>query len=282
MRVRVVLTAAVVIACGIAAVPAATGDGLPGPGVLQGGDGVASRWMRYVTVATGGGTTLLAIQRRSGRVVNYLNLNGRWGIPSVSYDGVTGGLSHDGTKLVLAQPRTSPNLRSQSTFVLVDSLRLRVIRTMHIKGDQSFDALSPDAHFLYLTEFVSAQDLSRYRVRAFDVRANKLLPKPVVDKREWEETMQGAPVSRVESPDATWAYTLYAGGKYPFVHALDTRHVQAVCVDLPRAWNQLDVGGMRLRWRSDGRILVRHVTGGKTFATIDAKSLRVVSVVRIP
>ncbi|HEU5277778.1 MAG TPA: hypothetical protein VFU26_02620 [Gaiellaceae bacterium] len=282
MRLRVLLGVAAVIGCGIGAVPAASGDGGPGPGVRQGWDGVAAKTMRYVPVTTAGGTTLLAIERRGGRVVNYLNLKGQWGVPAVAYDGLTGGLARDGKRLVLAEVRTRPDLRKRSSFLLVNVKQLRVIRKIQLKGDQSFDALSPDAHFLYLVEFVSAQDLSRYRVRAFDIRANKLLPKPVVDKREWEETMQGSPVSRVESPDATWVYTLYAGGKHPFVHALDTRHVQAVCVDLPRAWNQLDVGGMRLRWGADGRILVRHVTGGKTFATIDAKSLRVVSLVRIP
>jgi hypothetical protein len=264
------------------AAPAASGDGGPGPGVRQGWDGVAAKGVRYVTLTTAGWTTLTKIQRDGGRVVNYLNIKGAWGIPAVAFDGTTAGLTHDGNTLILSQVRASPALRTHSSFTLVDTKALRKARTLHIAGDHSFDALSPDGRYLYLVEYVSAQDLSRYRVRAYDLRARKLLPKPVVDKRESEVAMQGSPMSRVTSPGGTWVYTLYGGGKHPFIHALDTRHVEAVCVDLPKSWNRIDVAGLRLRWTPQGRIAVRYQSGGRALATVDVKKLRVMSIVRVP
>jgi hypothetical protein len=114
------------------------------------------------------------------------------------------------------------------------------------------------------------------------MRSGKLLAKPVIDRREWETVMRGSPMSLLASPGGTWVYTLYSGGKHPFIHALDTRHVQAVCVDLPETWNRIDVSGLRLSWTPEGRLAVRYQSGGSPLATVDVKKLRVVTIVRIP
>jgi hypothetical protein len=276
-------TIAVIALLGVAVVtPAASGGGGPGPGVLQGWDGIATKNVRYVTLTTAGWTTVAKIQRNGGRVVNYVNIKGAWGIPAVAFDGTTSGLTRDGRTLVLSEVRTRPALRRYSSFAVFNARQMRKVRTLRVAGDQSFDALSPDGRYLYLVEYVSAQDLSRYRVRAYDMRAGKLLAKPVIDRREWETVMRGSPMSRLASPGGTWVYTLYGGGKHPFIHALDTRHVQAVCVDLPETWNRLDISGLRLKWTPEGRLAVSYQSGGSPLATVDVKKLRVVNIVRIP
>src|SRR5439155_539595 len=74
----------------------------------------------------------------------------------------------------------------------------------------------------------------RYRVRAYDLVAQKLLPGTIVDPREPDEVMAGVPVTRATTADGQWAYTLYArSSKPPFVHALDTMGREAFCIDLP-------------------------------------------------
>ena len=44
--------------------------------------------------------------------------------------------------------------------------------------------------------------------------------------------MRGMPVTRANSPDGRFAYTLYDGGEHPFIHALDTVARSARCIDL--------------------------------------------------
>ena len=61
---------------------------------------------------------------------------------------------------------------------------------------------------MYLIQY-SPRDFSNYAVRAYDLGARRLLPEPVVDPREADEPMTGAPVTRVASADGRWAYTLY-------------------------------------------------------------------------
>jgi len=282
MHNRLLTLAALAVICAAAATPAASGNGGPSPGVRQGWDGIAAKNVRYVTLTTAGWTTLAKIQRDGGRVLNWVNIKGTWGVPAVAFDGTTAGLTRDGRTLVLGQVRTSPGFRRHTSFAFINTKHLRNAGTLRIRGDHSFDALSPGGRYLYLVEYVSQQDLSRYRVRAYDLRARELLPAPVVDKREGESVMQGSPMSRLASPDGTWVYTLYGNGRYPFIHALDTRNVEAVCIDLPKSWNRIDVAGLRLRWMADGRLTVRYQSGGRPLATVDVKRLRVVSVVRIP
>jgi len=134
---------------------------------------------------------------------------------------------------------------------------------------------------LYLIEHVSSQDLSRYRVRAYDLKADRLLAKMVTDKRRWQSVMQGVPLSRATSSSGRWVFTLYGGNAHPFVHSLDTEKAYAVCVDLPRSWQGLDASGLRLRIRADGRLVVRYRLGGKPLAIVDTKSFRVLTAVRI-
>jgi hypothetical protein len=268
--------------CVAAAVVAASGrgDGGPGPGVVQGWNGVTRGALRYVAVATGSSTVVEEVQRHGGRVLGYALVPGNFGIPTVAYDGTTGGLSHDGRVLVLGAVGTSASLRKTSSFAVLGVAQLKLRHILRLRGDFVFDALSPGARMMYLVERLGLSPrATSYRVRAYDLGAGRLLPDVIIDKRSWESVMSGNPYSRAISRDGRWIYTLYGGGEHPFVHALDTQNAHAVCIDLPTSWNKLDVAGMRLHLKRGGRIVIRYGSGGIAFAVLDAKKLRVLHLV---
>ena len=93
--------------------------------------------------------------------------------------------------------------------------------------------------------------------------------------------MRGYPLARATSRDGRWAYTLYGGGAYAFVHALDTSRAQAVCVGLPWRGNA-DLSRLRLSVSAAGdRLLVTKQRARGTAATIDLKAFRVVGASRL-
>lgn len=248
----------------LVAAPAA-GDGGPPQNAMQGWDGATRGAFRYVAVPSPGWTSLQTIRRDGGRVMQWLNVKGNWGIPYVAPDATGEALLRDGRTIVLGNVTYGIALRKHSSFLFVDTKRMRVRRTIHLDGHFVFDAVSPDARYLYLTEFVSPKDFSAYRVRAYDLKAGRLLAKIVSDRRSWETTMQGWPVSRVDR--AGWAFTLYATGGRPFIHALDTKHVAAVCLNLPWAKEPTRFFDYRLGLDGDGQLVVRGPKG-HTLVTI--------------
>jgi hypothetical protein len=232
---------------------AAAGDGLPVLGVDVGGTGVLSPAGdgRYVTIPAAGRTVLARTNPARGTVYDSKLLVGTFTIPAVAYDGSAAGLSADGRTLVLIEPRVSFP-RAWTTFAVLSVPALRRARTVRLRGDFSFDAISPHGRLLYLIQYVTPTDPTRYLVRAYDLVAGRLLGKPVVDPRDRGEKMRGSPVTRATSPDGRWAYTLYDGaGAVPFVHALDTSRHTARCVDLD-ALAGTDVSGVRLRVAPNG------------------------------
>jgi hypothetical protein len=261
-------------------VPAARADG---PGVVSdvwGGPGVTSPGapLRYVTIPTGRSTLLETVRRRDGAVVSWRNLNGSWSVPAVTVGGVAGGLTHDGRLLVL---QATP-LGSETRFLVLDVSRwLSIRRAISLRGDFAYDALSPGAATLYLIQHVPDPGGARYRVRAYDLRAGRLLPRVIADRRERGWTMSGYPVARATSPDGRWVYTLYRqADNYPFVHALDTATRNAVCIALPEPWrrlyrtdsNALYRGSLRLDGR---RLLVADRPGADPRYALDTASFRV-------
>jgi hypothetical protein len=277
MRRRSVTIFTLVAACALGCAGVAAGDGGPGPGVVFGWTGITHGNMRYVTVPSPRWTTVEAIDRNGGMVWRTLNIRGQWGIPLVSYDGTTGGLLPDGRTLVLAEATGGPYLRSQSRFTYVDVKKMRQLRTFWLRGDFSYDAISPDGHYLYLIEHTTAKDLTQYRVRAYDLKARRLLPKIVADRRSWDTTMSGTAITRLSTDG--WAYTLYGGSSsLPFIHALDTRHVSAVCINMPWKSQPENIWNYRLRMDGDGHLVVRG-PHGRALVTIDRHSFRVLSFV---
>jgi hypothetical protein len=241
MNARALLVVGTALA--LLAVPpaSAAGDGLPGEGVAAdpvsapGGhvEYVATNARRHTVVreqALGGGPS----QRR-------LRLRGTFTVPAVAYDGSPSGLSADGRTLVLINPRRSWP-RKRTTFAVIDARTMSLRRHIELRGDFSFDAISPNGRLAYLIQYLSPRRVTAYAVRAYDMRAQRLLRAPVIDKSKPDEDMSGIPVARVNDAQGRWAYTLYDGTEHPFVHALDTERRTAVCIDLHGVRSLMGVG----------------------------------------
>jgi len=254
----------------------AAADGGPSPGVLTGWDGVLSPngAVRYVTLSgRGGWTNVAAVRVRGGRSLNFKGVRGFYGVPLVTQNGAAGGLSRDGRTLILSTwPSTQPG--AVSRFAVLDTRRLRVHRIVTLRGSYSYDALSPDAETLYLIQYVPGSTSVRYRVRAFDLVAGRLLPGAIADKRLWGDYMRGSPVSRATTADGGWVYTLYSKPDGTgFVHALDAAHRAAVCVNLP--WRRMTTELGYVRLALDGKDLILRQHGLGKLAAIDTQSFAV-------
>ena len=226
----------------------ARADGLPVLGIDVGGSGVATQSgdARYVTLPAGPNTVVARVNPAGGRVLASRLVRGVFTIPAVAYDESSSGLSADGRTRVLIQPRVSFP-RARTPLMAVDTRQLRPRKVMRLRGDFSFDAISPRGSLLYLIQYVTPTDPTRYLVRAYDLRTGRLLAKPVSDPRESGAKMRGAPLTRANSANGRWAYTLYDGaGKTPFIHALDTSSRSAHCIDLEMLAGT-DLSGLRLR-----------------------------------
>lgn len=236
--------------------------------VLYGGKGVTSPDgnVRYVATTNGQQTIVSVVRVRGGRVDHRRKLSGYFGVPVVSLDGTTDGVSRDGRKLVLATPAGGVTTQ----FAVLDTRSWKLQRVT-LRGLWSFDAIAPNATTLYLIQYSGTGANAAYSVRAFDLATSRLLSRPIVDREIGAKLMRGWPVTRATSADGRWAYTLYARQGYqPFVHALDTVRRQAYCIDLP-----LDLGrpaqmALRLRLRADRMLEVR--SGQVTVAAVDTRS----------
>jgi hypothetical protein len=261
----------------VAVVTTASGAG-PSPG-LQDARGLASGKVRYVALPVGARTSIEVVNR-DGDTLREMRINGKWGIPLVAYDGTAEGLFPDGRTLLLAQDLyKGQTLRTTTRFTLVDTRRMKVRNTIRLKGAFTFDAISTGGRYLYLIEYMSPEDPSSYRVRAYDLRAAKLLDRIVSDKRSWATDMRGLPISRTWKEG--WAYTLYGANAKPFIHALDTRSVAAVCIDLPWKSSPDRMFDYRLRVDKDGHLVVRG-PNGRALVVIDRQTFEILSAVSNP
>lgn len=268
------LAALALVFLSLVAGSAAAGGG-PAPGAVGGWDGVRDREgaIRYVAMPSGASTSVAAIVVRGGRVERFTTVRGAYGVPAVAFDGSAGGLSTDGTTLVLASFTGPPSPGAVTRFAVLETRRLRLRRVLALRGSWSYDALSPDGRLLYAIEYLDAGANPGYRVRVADLRTGRLLPGAIVDKRRPAEAMRGSPVTRALGGDGGWAYTLYARRNgTAFVHALDTRNRRAVCVDLPWRSTQAALSGIRLAVRADGRSIELRQQGVGRLAVVDTRS----------
>ncbi len=249
-------------------IPSATAraDGPPVTSLDAGPEGVVEHTGgdRFTAHPLATQTVLTQSQTKGGRVLRASIIDGRWGVPVVANDGTSGGLSADGSTLVLTRiAKGYP--RRHTSFAVVDTGPLAFRDTVELDGEWMFDATSPDGRWLYLIEQLSPRDPTRYAVRVYDLKNDRLLEKPVVDPREPDEPMRGLPITRATGPDGRWEYTLYAGGEHPFIHALDTVRRTSLCLDLPnRVASHRRIWAMRLAVKK-GRIAVLH--GDKVVAS---------------
>jgi hypothetical protein len=256
------------------AAAAAYGAGIS-PGTADGRPGVTDRQagLRYVTARAGAATRVRELRAGDGRVVRSRLVSGKYGIPLVTFSGDTAGLSPNGQLLVLEAVRASQqHLRKHSRFAVLRARTLTYARRIVLRGDFSFDALSPDGRRLFLIQHAYRSDVTRYAVRVYDLRSGRLAARAVVDKDE--PNMAGSPIRRATGADGRWAYTLYlAAGGGAFIHALDTVGVRAVCIDLPAA-NAEAIGRARLVVDQGGKRL-DVVLDGKTVYSVDLSTFQV-------
>jgi hypothetical protein len=267
-----------VLSTAVALPVAAHADGLPIAGA-DGGDGIVSAdgAARFVTFGGGSTTTVAQLRTANGSVARFRKLSGAFSVPVVALDGTGSGLSIDGRTLVLIRPRAGL-AQKRTHLTVLDATRLKVQRRITLRGDFSFDAISPDGATLYLVNYLSLSrrnfDPTNYKVRALDTASGRLLPKPIVDPYDPGERMGGFPITRQMSPDGRWAYTLYGGGDHPFVHALDTTGKTARCVDLDALTGREDLFQMKLRLGAGGKHLAV-VHQNKPVLQVDTTSFKV-------
>jgi hypothetical protein len=270
----------VCLVVGLCTAPAAFAAG-PDPGVMLGGLGVAPPGgkLRYVAIGEKHATTVTVFRRSDDRIVKWRTYRGSFGIPAVTFNSTAGGVSSDGSTLVLADTRTGNGeypLKRHSTFLVVDAKSLRVRSRIDLRGAYSFDALSPDASRLYLIQHVSARELTHYVVRAYDLGKNQLLPGKIADKSQRGWVMNGMPIARATGAGGRWVYTLYQNpGGYPFVHALDTVRGVAHCIGIPYIGSQNAIWNLRLSLRDGGRTLSVHWRSGKPYLALATGTWRI-------
>src|SRR5579864_7071988 len=122
-------------AAALVVAPAAAGDGFFGP-AAQLGNGIVSPdgTTRYVAAPSGANTTLLAIQIKSGLILNEQQLVGAYGIPVLGSSLISDGLSHDGHTLVLGDTQQL----AHSHFLVYDTRTFRLKNAIVLKGTFGF------------------------------------------------------------------------------------------------------------------------------------------------
>ena len=154
------------VAAGIAAGVASANGSPYSPGLVYGWNGVgAGDGLRYVAFGMPKSTIVAAVRARDGRVLRSKVVRGDYGVPLVAYDGTPGGLSGDGKSLVLGSYGPLPGQSGKTRFLVLDTKTLAPRRAIVLDGSWSFDAVSPTASTLYLTEHLRAGDKPLYRVR---------------------------------------------------------------------------------------------------------------------
>ena len=280
MRRPILIMLAAGVACAIGATTAASAGG-PSPGITQSAAGLVRGNLTYLSLPDGASTSIQVVNRSDGRLLRSMKLAGAWGLPLVDFHQTTDGLFPNGRTLLLAQPlyNGQGTLRQTTTFKLVDVKKMKLSGTIRLQKPMAFDAMSPNGRYLYLIEYVSPEDPGLYRVRAYDLNRSRLLAKIIADRRSWATGMQGSPISRLWKDG--WAYTLYGGNARPFIHALDARHLEAVCINLPWKTSPQRLFDYRLRSDGDGHLVVRG-PNGRALAVVDRKSFRVLRAVQNP
>lgn len=271
--------AIIALAAAIAVGTAGANGSAFSPGLVYGWSGVggAGEGVRFVAFGMPKSTIVAAVRARDGRVLRSNVLRGFYGVPIVAYDGTSGGLSGDGKSLVLGSYGPQPGKAGKTRFALLEAKTLTLRRSIVLAGSWSYDAISPAASTIYLTEHLRAGDRPLYRVRTFDTRTGRL-GGAIVDRLEGEKEMGGVPATRAGSADGRWAYTLYARrGDEPFVHALDTARREAFCIDLPLRFGYDKQWSLRLKL-DERRESLSVMFGREHLATVDTGSWKVQTV----
>jgi hypothetical protein len=245
-----------------------------GQGVLA-PDGRTAYDTLHMGAAAAGGrtrwqTVVRALDAHTGRALRRRSLDGRYGLTSAGSTG-PGGLSPDGRWLVLqavADPAAPGDVPVRTEFVVLDTAFEQKPRHVVLDGVFTFDALNNSARSLFLVEYLSRPGgghPDKYRVRFYDLAAGVLSSTIIADKRNAEQVMAGTRFKTVASADGQWLYSLYLNdGHGPFVHVLNLRDRNALCIDLPAMskhdwkgqsfWSLLAAPGGRALYATNGAL----------------------------
>jgi hypothetical protein len=173
-------------------------------------------------------TSLVDTDPQTGALQNSLQLGGSYHLPAATANGVPGGLSPDGGRLVV---ESSAPHRTQ--MLIIDTTTFKVAHRVDLAGDFEFDAINDDGSNLYVIQRLNA---GTYYVRRYDVAASALAPELVIDKSDGNDAMAGLRLSGVASRDHQWLLSIYVREHQPpFIHALNLGSPFALCLDLPGA-----------------------------------------------
>lgn len=235
----------------------------------------APGWSRVYTIVVGsGGSTLKAVDVKTGSVLHQTRLDANYELPARGYLGRPGGLSENGQWLVLQRHDGS----TRSSFLVFGTNFAAPPRGADLSGDFDFDAVTNDGRTLYLVEYTDAAHLL-YRVRQYNLSAGYLDPHVVVDKTAGTLAMSGVRLTSVTSPGGQYVYSLYVNGRHgPFIHALDTERAVAVCVflqnvkstpDQEQRWAEVISGDGRTLYAVNGSLgLITQIDVSRAFASI--------------
>jgi protein MpaA len=186
------LVALLALVASAATAPAATAKAFGAIGAPAGVT-VSGSPYRYVAIAPGRPDKLTVIEqidRKGGRVHRWWYLRGGYYVPAIAADGRGGGLSTDGTTLVLGRfpsthlPRRSRFAILKTGLYLRHPLRAGQHRPHHaftrvgLRGDFSFHAISPDGSTVFLVHHLRPGHPGADEVRALDTTTGRLLPAP--------------------------------------------------------------------------------------------------------
>jgi hypothetical protein len=219
-------------------------------------------------------TTISVIDTSSGATVRTLNIPGSYSTANRGY--ADSMLSGDGRWLALRAQNTPVGATS---IALIDTQAGKLVKSFHLNGDFTLDAISPRGTMLYLLEYYQA-GTSHYNVRAYDLNANQLLQGIIVDKNDLGDKMQGAALTRQMSDDGDMAYTLYINPvtNKAFIHILwlaDTVNNSipfpaiARCLDLPVGNSPALLHYYTLTLSQDGKTLYAVNAALGTIATVN-------------
>ena len=205
-------------------------------------------------------TTISVLDPRSGATLRTFSISGSYSTADRSYADAM--LSGNGRWLALRELKTPAGITS---IALVDTQVGKLVKSIHLNGDFTLDAVSPKGTMLYLLEYTQG-GTSHYNVRAYNVQTNQLVPGSIVDKTAIDEKMQGEALTRQMSDDGVMAYTLYinTATNEAFIHILwltdtidSTVPFPAIarCIDLPVGNSPALLRYYTLTLSQDGRTL---------------------------
>jgi len=256
--VRLLVVAAVLVACGAPAATGATSATVAPPPANEqvyvatdrgisviGQSGATLRelprgvpapdWSAFYVVEPGNTTIVRVLDPVTGAERRTIKVPGRYDLSS-AYRVAPSGLSRSGTRLTL---EAAPKL-TESGFAIVDT-KNGAVKTVTTPGEMTVDVVSDDGASLYLVEH---KPDDRYNVRIFDLGTGRLNEKPIGDLKQVEIStpanvarglMAGIYQASVDAILSSWHFSLYSNpGRRPFIHALNVSGRYATCIlDLP-------------------------------------------------